>query len=58
MNYKDGKMFGPYKEYYPNGQIYISAVYTDGGILDGPYKEYDENGNIVKDCMYKNGKIE
>ena len=58
MNFKEGKKFGPYKEYYPNGQIYIWANYADGGVLDGVYKEYDEAGNVVKDCVYKNGKIE
>ena len=33
MNFKDGKKFGPYKEYYPNGQLYIWANYADGEFL-------------------------
>ena len=48
-------MFGPYKEYFSNGVLYIKCNYGENGKLDGEYKEYDAEGKLVKECTYVNG---
>lgn len=48
-------MFGPYKEYHSNGQIFKVGNYDEKGKLDGPYKEYDADGNLIKEAIFKNG---
>lgn len=49
-------MFGDYREYYSNGNIYIECKYGKNGKLDGEYKEYDPTGKLVKEAVYVDGK--
>ena len=56
VNLKDGMMYGPYKEYYSNGALYIECNYGENGKLNGEYKEYDTSGHLIKKSIYVNGK--
>lgn len=55
VNFKNGAMYGSYKEYFSNGVLYIECNYGENGKLDGVYKEYDAEGKLVKECYYSNG---
>lgn len=55
-NYKNGKLNGVRKVYYPNKAINEESVYTNG-VKDGPYKKYTEKGVLLEDTVYKNGEL-
>jgi len=55
-NYKNGKLNGVRKVYYPNKSINEESVYVDG-IKDGPYKKYTEKGVLLEDSVYKKGEL-
>ncbi|MCR5861832.1 hypothetical protein LRS05_06625 [Flavobacterium sp. J372] len=50
-NYKDGKIIGTRKVYFPDGKIAEETVYTDG-IKNGPYKKYTEKGLVLEEAVY------
>lgn len=52
----DGKI-GPYKEWYPNGQLKEDGVYNDKNKRDGPWLEFWENGAKKLEAAYENGKF-
>ena len=54
-HFKNGKLDGQKKEYYPGSKIRKEVSYKEGR-LDGPYIYYDEEGNILQELEYKNGK--
>jgi len=45
VNLKDGKMDGPYEDYYANGQLWAKGTYA-AGERDGPAEMYHENGQL------------
>jgi antitoxin component YwqK of YwqJK toxin-antitoxin module len=54
-NYKDGKLYGLWKSYWNNGELYYSCYFKDGK-LDGLFESFYENGQLeYKEC-YKNGE--
>ena len=55
--YKEGKLEGDYKTYYPNGKSLTIGQYEDN-LKKGKWIDYYENGNIKTEGNYKNGKIE
>lgn len=48
---------GPYRSYYPNGQVMIEENYVMGKI-EGPSTHYDENGNMMREESYRNGLLD
>lgn len=48
---------GPFKTYYPNGNVKEDVTYTNN-IREGEAKLYYENGKIHEERNYVNGKIE
>lgn len=53
-SYINGKMEGPWVEYYPSGQI-KSCCKCKYGWLDGDYTEWYEDGTIKEESFYVNG---
>ena len=53
--FKDGKMNGASKIYYPSGKIKIEEPYKNGQI-DGVAKAYDESGKVIQQATFKNGE--
>src|SRR5690606_7131819 len=45
---------GPYREYYPNGQIFVEGRYEEG-LKAGDWKFFHSNGNEAKTVTYENG---
>lgn len=55
--YKDGKLDGLYREWYPNGQLFYEKTYKDGQ-LDGLYRRWYSNGQLWDECTFKDGKLD
>lgn len=55
--YKQGKIDGTFKEFFPNGNIKQEVHYI-GGKLKGLYRTYYENGRIEQEAVYVDGQIE
>ncbi len=47
---------GTYKEYHPNGQIRVAAVYKDD-VLEGKYLKQDDAGKAELAAEYRAGKL-
>jgi antitoxin component YwqK of YwqJK toxin-antitoxin module len=43
------------KDYYPSGQVKISASYNKEGKLEGVRREFNEDGTIDKSYIFRNG---
>lgn len=56
-NYKNGKLNGVRKVYYPNGVLAEEANYING-VKDGTYKSYAENSVLLENAIYKNGQYD
>ena len=56
-NYKDGKMNGSSKLYYPSGKLQSEATFKDN-VQDGVQKDYYENGKLKAEVPYKNGQVD
>lgn len=52
-NYKNGKLEGVQKTYFPTGKIAEEITFKNGQ-RDGIYKVYVENGNVVEESNFKN----
>jgi len=54
--YSDDRLVndGTFKEYFPNGQIFVEGTYNEG-VLDGDWKYWFENGQLNRAVTYKNG---
>jgi antitoxin component YwqK of YwqJK toxin-antitoxin module len=48
---------GPYREYYPNGQLKDEEVYRDGK-REGLSRWYYEGGKLKGEATFKNGEYE
>lgn len=57
INIKNGKLNGPLKEYYSEGQVRREYFFKNGE-LDGPAKGYYSDGHIYAESFYKDGKLE
>lgn len=55
VNFVDGHMEGPYKEYHSNEKLFKECSYNKKGKLEGKYKEYDVEGSLLKEATYENG---
>ena len=55
-NYKNGKLNGVYKTFYPNGEL-TEVTYYKNGLLDGNYKKYSIKGQLYNDFNYAGGKL-
>lgn len=55
-NYKNGKLNGVYKTFYPNGEMTEITTYKNG-LLDGNYKKYSIKGLLYNDFNYSKGKL-
>ena len=53
--YEDGKMHGPYKQYFPNGKLKMEQWYKNG-FTEGPYKYFYESGQLKGECIINDGK--
>ena len=56
LNIINGKRNGEYTEYYPNGQLKITANYNNGD-LNGAFSEYYPNGQLKITTDYSNGDL-
>ncbi|WP_338946174.1 toxin-antitoxin system YwqK family antitoxin [Fusobacterium canifelinum] len=57
VEFKDGKMNGSSKIYYPNGKLGSEATFKDN-VQVGVQKDYYENGKLKLELPYKNGQID
>ncbi len=55
-NYVDGKLDGPYKTFYPSGELTEITTYKNG-VLHGNYKKYSIKGFLYQDFNYERGKL-
>ena len=53
--YHQGRLHGPYCEYYKNGQLLVEKFYVEG-LQEGFMNHYFENGNLFQKCFYQQGK--
>lgn len=54
--YKNGKLEGTVKIYYPDGKVMEEGLYKNG-TRDGISKWYDQQGNVTIEYEYKNGVL-
>jgi len=54
--FKDGKVNGVSKLYYPSGKLASVATFKNGKV-EGVQKDYYENGNLKRELPHKNGII-
>ena len=55
--YKNGKLEGIQKIYFPNGAIAEETTYKKG-LREGIYKVYAPNGNVVEESTFKNNQYD
>jgi antitoxin component YwqK of YwqJK toxin-antitoxin module len=56
-NYKNGKLDGVRKVFYPAGELAEETTYING-IMEGPHKKYAVNGKLLESVTYKKGEID
>ncbi|MDP2653347.1 MAG: toxin-antitoxin system YwqK family antitoxin [Candidatus Omnitrophota bacterium] len=56
-DYKQGRLNGTYREYFPNGVLKKEAHYIDGKIT-GLFRTYYENAQIEQEAVYRDGRID
>jgi antitoxin component YwqK of YwqJK toxin-antitoxin module len=54
MNIIDGKVEGVVNNYWKNGNLQYTSVYTDG-VINGDVNAYDEDGNLIDTQTWVNG---
>ena len=55
-NYKNGKLDGSRKVYYPDSKIAEEMTYINGS-KEGIYKKYGQNGILLEQSTYKNNEF-
>ena len=50
-SYRDGKITGVRKVYFPTGKIAEETTYVNG-VKQGPYKKYTEKGLVLEEAVY------
>ncbi len=53
----DGKPFGPWKTYRPDGSPLFEARFDSKGRLQGTYKRYHPDGSLAREGKYKRGEV-
>ena len=53
--YKNGALDGPYKEYYPTGELKVDGVFGKG-VKERAWKIYYKTGKIKTKGKYRNGE--
>ena len=53
--FSKNKENGPFKEFFPSGQLSVSGNYKDGNTEDGPLLFYNEEGKLVKKMICSGG---
>lgn len=56
-DYKEGRLDGAFKEFFPNGNVKREVRYMNGK-LNGLFRTYYENGQIEQEAVYQDGQIE
>ena len=56
-NYKDGKQYGNWTEWYENGQKIVEANYKENLWEDGKTTWWYENGQIESEKNYKDSAV-
>jgi hypothetical protein len=51
----DGKPFGPWKTYRPDGSPLFEARFDSKGRLQGAYRRFHPDGSLARDARYKRG---
>lgn len=54
ISYKNGKMDGVFRGFFPTGKLQRFGYYKDGK-MDGKYLVYDAEGNVATEANYENG---
>ncbi len=54
--YKNNKVDGVLKSYYPSGRLQAEQNYS-AGMLNGQAKSWDKDRQLISECTYKNGKL-
>lgn len=57
ISWKNGKMNGERKQFFPQNQPFAIMFYTDNQLSDA-FTSYNDNGSIEVEGFYKNGKKE
>lgn len=57
LNYKQGRLHGEQKTFYPNGQLNTLLNY-DEGVLHGEKVFWDNQGNVLERATYNHGDLE
>jgi len=56
INWKDGKMHGPRRFFYPDGSVQMEAEFKDGQPV-GANKSYSADGKLLEVTPYKDGEM-
>jgi antitoxin component YwqK of YwqJK toxin-antitoxin module len=52
--YRDGKLHGIWRQYWPSGKLFSERPYRDGQ-MDGTFRFWNERGTVVRESVMKNG---
>jgi len=55
--YKNGKVDGVVKDFFPNGKLFESSTYVQG-VKHGPSTKFYESGVLSQETVYDSGKID
>jgi hypothetical protein len=55
MSFKNSKLHGPYKQYFPEGQLKVTGTYYHG-LEDGKWTTYTQNGQVEQEVFYTRGQ--
>ena len=55
ITFSKNKENGPFKEFFPSGQLSVSGNYKNGNTEDGPLLFYNEEGKLVKKMICSGG---
>ncbi len=55
MSFKNSKLHGPYKQFFPEGQLKVTGTYYHG-LEDGKWTTYGQNGLIEQEVFYTRGQ--
>ena len=53
----EGKLIGPVKHYWPNGQLMFESIFKDFGGFDRTEKWYHDDGRLDEVLTYEGGLL-
>ena len=56
QQYLNGKDYGKWRFYYPNGKVETKGQFNQFGQRSGKWKYYHQNGNLKQISIYSNGE--